>query len=61
MRVQLRHLLAVFLVLSLALGLSACGMWRGADDVSTDYGADAMGKGPGIVTGKRGGIVIYQK
>ena len=51
----------VIVLLPLAAGLSACGMWRGSNDVSTDHGADAMGKGSGIMTGKRGGIVIYQK
>ena len=56
-----RFLLATSVVLSLGLAVSACGMWRGAQDVSTDHGADAMGKGPGLITGKRGGIVIYQK
>jgi hypothetical protein len=59
--VLLRHLLAIFVVLSLALGVSACGLWRGAEDASTDHGGDAMGKGPGLITGKRGGVVIYQK
>jgi hypothetical protein len=61
MMAPLRNLLPVLVALSLALGLSACGMWRGKDDVSTDYGADKMGKGPGMVTGKTGGVVIYQK
>jgi hypothetical protein len=36
-------------------------VWRGANEASTDYGADAMGKGPGLITGKSGGVVIYQK
>lgn len=59
--VPFRFLLTVFVVLSLGVGLSACGMWRGSNDVSTDYGADKMGEGPGLITGKQGGIVIYQK
>lgn len=59
--VPFRFLLTVFVVLSLGVGLSACGQWRGSNDVSTDYGQDAMGKGPGLITGKSGGIVIYQK
>ena len=61
MTVLFRYLLAVFFVLSLTVGVSACGLWRGAEDASTDHGADAMGKGAGILTGKRGGVVIYQK
>jgi hypothetical protein len=52
-------LLALGIVSLLALG--ACGVWRGSNDVDTDVGADAIGKGPGLVTGKEGGIVIYQK
>ncbi len=59
--VPFRFLLTVFVILSLGVGLGACGMWRGSNDVSTDYGQDAMGKGPGLITGKSGGIVIYQK
>jgi hypothetical protein len=57
----LRSLLVIVFVVSLTAGVSACGLWRGADDTSTDHGADAMGKGPGLITGKRGGVIIYQK
>ena len=60
--VPFRFLLTVSVLLSLGMGLSACGgLWRGSNDVDTDVGEGAMGKGPGIITGKRGGIVIYQK
>ena len=52
-------LLALGIVSLLALG--ACGVWRGSDDVDTASGGGAIGKGPGLVTGKEGGIVIYQK
>ena len=51
----------VFASLLTMLALGGCGVWRGSNDVSTDVGADAMGKGPGMITGKRGGVVIYQK
>jgi hypothetical protein len=61
MTVMVRLLIRLLSVLSLVLAVSACGVWRGANDVSTDYGADAMGNGPGLVTGKQGGIVIFQK
>jgi hypothetical protein len=61
MTALLRRLLPVLVLLSLGASLSACGVWRGTNDVSTDYGADAMGKGPGLITGKSGGVVIYQK
>jgi hypothetical protein len=60
MTVMIRSLILALGVASL-LALGACGVWRGADDVNTDVGADAMGKGPGLVTGKQGGIVIYQR
>jgi hypothetical protein len=45
---------------ALALTLAACAEWHGVDDVSTDVGGGKLGSGPGLVTGKRGGIVIYQ-
>jgi len=45
---------------ALALTLAGCGEWHGAEDVSTDVGSDKLGSGPGLFTGKRGGIVIYQ-
>ncbi len=57
----------MFRTLILALGvlsylaLGACSLVRGSSDVDTDVGEGAMGKGPGLVTGKQGGIVIYQK
>jgi hypothetical protein len=61
MMTLVRTLFITVVVLSLGAGLSACGVWRGANEASTDYGADAMGKGPGLITGKSGGVVIYQK
>jgi hypothetical protein len=61
MTVMFRSLLILLAILSLGAGLSACGVWRGSDEVNTDHGADAIGKGPGLLSGKRGGIVIYQK
>jgi hypothetical protein len=61
MTVMLRSLLILLAILSLGAGLSACGMVRGASEVDSDVGGDAMGKGPGMLSGKRGGVVIYQK
>ena len=55
-----RSLLLALGILSL-LALGACGIWRGSDDVDTASGGGAIGKGPGLVTGREGGIVIYQK
>lgn len=39
----------------------SCSQIRGAKEVETTGGGDGMGDGPGIMTGKRGGIVIFQK
>jgi hypothetical protein len=61
MTAMLRSVLILLSILSFGAGLSACGMVRAADEVDSDVGGDAMGKGPGMMTGKRGGIVIYQK
>jgi hypothetical protein len=46
---------------ALTLTLAACGEWHGADDVSTDVGGGKLGSGPGLITGKRGGFVIYKE
>ena len=59
--VSSRFLVTIFAVLSLGMAVSACGVWRGSNDVSTDYGQDKMGDGPGLITGRSGGVVIYQK
>ncbi len=56
-----RPLINALAVMALCLAVAGCGGWRGASDVSTDHGSDAIGKGPGLITGKQGGIVIYQK
>lgn len=41
---------------------SGCGLVRGAKDIETDVGgAEGIPEGPGILTGKRGGVIIYQK
>ena len=58
---MVKTLLKALCVLALCAAVGACGVWRGSDDVSTDHGQDAMGKGPGLITGKQGGIVIYQR
>lgn len=42
--------------------LSACGEWQGSKDIDTYVGgADGIGHGPGLVTGKEGGIVIFNE
>lgn len=56
-----RAMLVALTVLTLSSVTSACGVWRGDKDVDTDVGEGAIGEGPGLITGKRGAIVIYQK
>jgi hypothetical protein len=57
--VRFTILLASILTL---LTISGCGIVRGAKDIQTDVGgAEGLNEGPGLVTGKRGGIIIYQK
>lgn len=58
---MLRSLLIGFLVIAAPVALGACGVVKGDKDVDTADGEGAMGKGPGILTGKRGGIIIYQR
>lgn len=57
----LRALLISLLVLAMPIALGACSMVRGDKEVDTSDGEGAMGTGPGVITGKRGGIVIFQK
>ena len=56
-----RTLVIVSIALAMPLALSACGLVRGDKDVDTSDGEGAIGKGPGLLTGKRGGIVIFQR
>ena len=57
----LRTLLLCLLVAAVPVSLTGCGIVRGDKDVDTEDGEGAIGKGPGIITGKRGGIIIYQR
>ena len=43
------------------LALGGCGYFRGAKDFETGSAAENIGTGPGLLTGKRGGIVIFQR
>ena len=56
-RIMLRSI-TILLSLLVVLTVSACGVWRGSKDVSP---TDPSDEGPGLFTGKRGGIVIFQK
>lgn len=57
----LRTLVIVSIALALPLALGACGWVKGDKEVDTADGEGAIGKGPGLLTGKRGGIVIFQR
>jgi predicted small secreted protein len=57
----LRSLLLCLLVAAVPISLTGCGVFRGDKDVETSPPSEAIGKGPGIITGKRGGIIIYQR
>jgi hypothetical protein len=50
--------ITILLSLFVVLTVSACGVWRGAKDVSKP---DPSEEGAGLISGKRGGIVIFQK
>ena len=57
----LRAFLLCFFVVAVPAALSGCGIVRGDKDVDTADGEGAIGKGPGLITGKRGAIIIYQR
>ena len=59
----LRSLLLCLLVVAVPISLTGCGIVRGDKDIDTDkdVGDGSMGEGPGLITGKRGGIIIYQR
>lgn len=59
MRTRLRRSILATLACVPLLTVAACAEWQGANDVSTDVGGGALGTGPGLITGKRGGIIIY--
>lgn len=47
------------LVCGALLALSGCGEWKGANTIDTEPAAESEGHGPGLVSGKEGGIVFY--
>lgn len=53
-----RTLTAHIAVCLLAIALAGCGALQGDAVVDTADGEGAIGKGPGLFTGKRGAIVI---
>jgi hypothetical protein len=50
--------LALALCLAL-LPLSGCSEWKASNTIDTVPAADTAGDGPGLVSGKEGGIVFY--
>ena len=58
MMTMLARILLIGLFVSF-LSLGGCGM-KGDKEVEIEHG-DSIGKGPGLLTGKRGGIIIYQR
>jgi len=52
--------LSIPLLCALSLATAGCGEWRGSKEISTESGGEAVGDGPGLFTGKEGGIVIYK-
>jgi len=57
MTMLLRFLLIGVFVSFLSLG--GCFL-KGDKEVEIEHG-DSIGKGPGLFTGKRGGLIIYQR
>ena len=49
------------LIIAVGLTLAGCGLWQGDKVVETEPQADAIGKGPGLFTGKRGAIILYER
>ena len=56
-----RLLPTAVLILAFSLMLGGCGLWQGDQVVETEPQADAIGKGPGLFTGKRGAIILYER
>jgi len=50
------------MVLAFVVGtaLSGCENWHGDEEVETEP-AEGSNKGPGLFTGKEGGIIIFQR
>ena len=46
---------------ALVIALGACGRVQGDAAVDSEPSEGAIGKGPGLLTGKRGAIVIYDE
>lgn len=50
----------IVLVLVVGIMLGGCGTWRGDEEVETEPEEGSM-EGPGLFTGKEGGIIIFER
>jgi hypothetical protein len=57
---MIRAATILFSVIAL-LSAGGCGAWRGSKDINTEPPSEGIGSGPGILSGRNGGMVIYQK
>jgi len=55
----IRKFSTLFILCALSLATAGCGEWKGSNTIDPEIDGDAMGEGPGLITGKEGGIVIY--
>ncbi len=57
---KFRLLTTIVLVFFVSLMLGGCGTWRGDKEVDTEP-EEGRSEGPGLFTGKKGGIIIYEE
>lgn len=55
---KIRIRAAAVLVATLSLGLPGCETIRGASEVDTSPRGEGVGKRPGLLTGKKGALII---
>lgn len=55
-----RLLSIIVVVFAVSLMLVGCGTWRGDEEVETEPEEGSM-EGPGLFTGKEGGIIIFER
>ncbi len=51
---------AIVLVFAVGIMLGGCGTWRGDEEVETEP-EEGRSEGPGLFTGKEGGIIIFER
>jgi hypothetical protein len=55
---MIRRLFLIALIATLPIWISGCGIWE--PEEVPDPGEEEL-KGPGLFTGKGGGIILYQR